>query len=46
MPAPIGEVRFLSTVPQSVVNHIIAEQRVYSAERNQRRLCDPREEAA
>jgi hypothetical protein len=29
MPAPIGEVRFLSTVPQSVVNHVVAEQQVY-----------------
>ncbi len=30
MPAPVGEVRFLSTVPQSVVvNHIIAVQQAY-----------------
>jgi hypothetical protein len=29
MPAPVGEVRFLSMVPQSVANHIIAEQQVY-----------------
>jgi hypothetical protein len=35
MPAPIGEVRCLSTVPPSVVvNHIIAEQQACYAERN------------